>query len=265
MKNNTFKLLLHVIIFIVPTTFTMTACSTITASSKQNFYTEENESIVNLQKTIFLGGGEWIVTGGLGLLEYFMVFGMHYNFVPGHVIGIVDNNEFMKWRNQFADMSVDGWRDPREFHLGAVIDEFNITREQFIRAHEQALFGRSIEEIDNLVTLARSTNVEEIPGEELSATFWRNQFSLSDIDALFSNDIHKLWERFPGSGVFYNGMAFSPEWIVHNMDVAIHEKYIPIEEIENVFERLSSYYEIVAKGQAALHAEIAVFDSLEIE
>jgi len=49
------------------------------------------------------------------------------------------------------------------------------------------------------------------------------------------------------------------------MDVAIHEKHIPIEEIENVFERLSSYYEIVAKGQAALQAEIAVFDSLEIE
>ena len=208
MKNNIFKLLLHVIVVIVPTTFTMTACSTTTASPKPNFYTEENESIINFHNNIFFGGGEWISTGGLGLIEYFMVFGMFYNSVPGYIINIIDYNEFMTWRNQFADMSVDGWRDPREFHLGAVIDEFNITRDQFIRAHEQALFGKSIEEIDTLVTLARSTNVEEIPGEELSATFWRFQFSLSDIDALFSNDVYKLWEAFPGVGVFYNGMAF---------------------------------------------------------
>jgi len=54
------------------------------------------------------------------------------------------------------------------------------------------------------------------------------------IEALFSNDVYKLWAAFPGYGVIQNGRAYSPEWIMNNIEQAMIEEEIPLDYVIDI-------------------------------
>ena len=203
-----------------------------------------NEDPTLLGANVFIGEGEMLRAGDR-FVWYYMVFGFDFNFIPSRIIGLVGNDAFEYWRMQFISESLHGWRDSRDATLRTLIYDFGITKEDFISAQEET-FGMSMYEMDALITHARavypgivqSTEPSTLSDEELLMIFnWRrHRFSLCDIDALFSNDVSKIWAAFPGLGVYHNGNAYSPEWIMQNIDTAINEKQIPLHEISRVFD-----------------------------
>ncbi|MCL1935059.1 MAG: hypothetical protein FWF57_01575, partial [Defluviitaleaceae bacterium] len=159
---------------------------------------------------------------GFEFIDFQAVFGWNFNAVPMFIIDIADQEKYRVWRNEFSDMTIGGHRDPRDFHLLSVIQTFNITKEQFIDAYERAMGNRPIHEINRLVTWARTVDFSTLTfDEDTIAGFWRNQYSLQEIEALYSNDIEQLWAAFPGAGAMINGHVYSPEWIINNIEQAI--------------------------------------------
>jgi len=212
---------------------------------------------------VFFGGGEWYPSGGAILNGYYYVFGFLHTAIPAYVIDIVGWGEFYDWIEQFAHR--DGWRDPRKIHVGTFIEDFNISKEQFISAQEEA-FGLSIDEIDDLVTWARTVNTRMVSDEDrLMATIWREQRSLSDIDTLFSNDVAKLWDAFPGLGVFHNNNAYSPEWLLNNMERSIYGELIQLDEIVRVLDTVTNdiglISEIISTADAILQSATTAYNS----
>jgi hypothetical protein len=230
---------------------------------------EPPKTYEQLHENLFVGGGEWFVTGGDELSWWYVIFGGAFNTFPQYLIdrpvhghtGIVTSEEFNEWIRQFTSGSLNGWRDHRDSNLLTFIRDFNISREDYIQAVERE-FDKTMEEIDALVTSARAMNLLTMDEEEWKISVWRHFTSLSDIDALYSNDVRKLWESFPGEGVMQNGIAYSPEWIMHNVERAINEEQIHFEEILRIVDRASWHYELqqVTIEAVSTIQEIAVVD-----
>ena len=201
-----------------------------------------DENIILLREKMFMGEGEMIRTGDDELDWYYIVFGGHgFNTIPMYVIDIAGHEAFADWRKQFTSQSIDGWRNPREANLRSFIDDLHITKEDIINTVE-LLYGMAIAEIDKLVTWARTIDIPAAPNDiAVKASFWMHQCSLSDIEALFSNDVYEVWAAYPGSGVIQDGKAYSPEWIMHNVDRAVREEQIPVADIIRIADRASRH------------------------
>ena len=175
--------------------------------------------------------------------NYHRVFSGRLHNIPGFFVRVVDREVSSKWINQFDSMG--GLRNGREAHLLTYIEELSLTREDTIRAME-INFDRTRYEIEALINWSRYGIYSPLLGNtnEIIVAIWRSLFSISDLDALFSNEIYQIWEHFGGNGVLHNGMAFSPEWIVNNIEKALVEKEIPVEEVIRVLEYAYNTYAI---------------------
>ena len=201
---------------------------------------EPPKTFEQLHENLFYGVGEWVSYGGDEWVSWSAIFGGEINSFPSHLItwgsqrhtGIITSGEFNEWIRQFTSGSLDGWRDHRDSNLLTFINDFNISQEDYIRTLE-AESGRSMAEIDAVIAWARAEDTHPLAKNDdgLYADVWRHRMSSSDIAALFSNDVNRLWERFPGSGAMQNGKAYSPEWIMQNVEKAIVEEEIPLEDI----------------------------------
>ena len=206
-----------------------------------------------LRENTFIGGGEEIdigtgSAGGEGMEWYRSVFG----FLPSGIDA--------RFSDIVGDRALDQWaalpRDRRVPMLIAFIEYFNITMEDMIRAQEVA-FGRTVDEIEALISWARYGEDTGLTDPVLERFWERLVFSLSDFEALFSGDVHQLWDAFPGYGVVYNGRAYTPEWILNNIETAVVEEQIPLHEIERIInraERFSELDDVVANAKAFLDA-----------
>jgi len=203
-------------------------------NSSATLLTYEDQTL--LRRSIFIGEGPWIVLGGDGLSWYYNVFGEDFYFMPMHIVNLIDSQQFSDWVSQF-EWYESGLRDGREWGLRAAIQEFNISMEAIIAAIEE-VFDLPMSEIDYLVTWART--VEMPPAvwndEAWEARRWRSHKSLSDIEALFSNDVNVIWAAFPGFGVLHNNRAYSPEWILNNTERAIYGELIHLSDIQLVID-----------------------------
>jgi len=193
---------------------------------------------------ILKGEGDFVVLGGDGLSWYFRVFGLDFYFIPSYVIGIVGGSSFDDWTEEFAVISSYGQRDPREANLRTFIEDFAISKDALITAQENAL-NMSMEEIDTLVTWARKAKMPPAvwDDEARKAFRWREGiFSLSDIQALFSNDVNEIWDAFPGYGILHNNRAYSPEWIFQNIERAVYGELLSLYDLEDVIDAATNYF-----------------------
>jgi len=218
-------------------------------------------SISSLQDYMFMGGGEWFSLGGDALMEWYYAFGGGFYSIPGHIIDYAIGFEaFGAWTQEFAGVSINGWRDPRDAHMVTLIEDFNLSVEDYIAALETEL-ELPMAKIDELVTWARSVYIPTASDTDaLEASFWMHQRSRSDIEALFSNNVYKLWYAFPGEGVVQNGRAYTPEWILHNIESAISEEQIPLDDIVRILDIASLHYdlqEVTARAEAVFQSEMA--------
>jgi len=169
--------------------------------------------------------------GGAGLAWYHVAFGdRFFQGIPTHILNIVEN-----------DVAVDTWLMERrwtsnDLQIGdrimllAFIEDFNLTAGDLIHALE-ANFNRPMSEIDALVNWARYGIDPGFSTAGPSERVWERIYSLSDIEAFFSGDVNRLWEIDPGYGVVQNNRAFSPSWIITNVERAVLEEQIPESEV----------------------------------
>ena len=205
--------------------------------------TISRESLDALREVMFVGVGEGevIPTGGMEFEWYHAIFDTQLNGICGRYINYVGIVTFRQWR--------DLPRDGRLPFLLEVIEYFNLSMEDMIRVQRNP-FG-SQDELDEQIYWARS---DEGIGD-LNRPIWINLFTSSDFEALFSGDVYRLWEAFPGFGVVQNGRAYSPEWILNNIKRAVHEEQIPLGEIWrilNMAEDFPQLDDVVANAQAFL-------------
>ena len=190
--------------------------------------------------------------------NYHRIFAHRLHNIPGFLGRLTDRERSSEWFNQFDSMG--GSRNGREAHLLTYIEETGLTKEDMIRSME-INFDRTIYKIDALINWSRYGIYSPLIGDtdEIIVALWRNSFSLARLDALFSNDIYQIWEHFGGNGVLHNGMAFSPEWIVNNIEKALVEKQIPVEEVLRVLEYAYNAYAIYSTELTEILTE-AVYD-----
>lgn len=211
-----------------------------------------NITIPPLEGSAFVGVGKGVGEDGDTFDWYHMPFGFNMHNIPFYFIDIIDSEAFREWISQFGHTDW-GYRDFREGNLRVLFEHFEVTKQDVINALE-SFYEMPMHELDALVRWGRygvHTTREEIS----NAQFWAITYSQSDIDALFSNDISKLWAAFPGAGVLHNGNVYSPEWILNNISRAVLDEQIPLEEIERIFEIASNFHilsgEMMAEFQTA--------------
>ena len=195
---------------------------------------------IPLSERIFFGEGD-MFSFEYNMNWYYNVFFDYQIFagIPSHFIRVVEDDKGWDWFDQFPTLG--GERDEREFNLITFVNEVGITPEKMVLVQEE-IFGRPMSEIDTLVTWVRNADFETLTDDEKNVyIFWQYRLSLSEIEALFSNDIYVIWDSFPGHGILYNGRAYSPEWIIQNMYEAIWEHKLPFNEISRVLERVSNF------------------------
>ena len=87
---------------------------------------------------------------------------------------------------------------------------------------------------------------------------WAERFSLSDIQALFSNDVNVIWTAFPGHGILHNNNAYSPEWLFANIERAVYGELIPLHDLERVIDTAENHFgfinEITAEATTTIQA-----------
>jgi len=214
-----------------------------------------NIDLISLDDYIFIGGETIVNHGGDAMNWYIRPFGFDFHAIPGIYSRLVGHDVFMEWVTQpyFTDTN---WRS---LTMRVFVDYFNISQRDLIVALENVL-EMSMDEIDERVNWARElAESDDIPYQYQRDVFrWSaHRFSLSDFDAIYSNDIEVIWNAFPGYGVFNNGRVYSPEWIVHNMERAIYEEQIPLDEIARVLDSVS--------GSGIMFEELlAAFDSFNV-
>ena len=216
-------------------------------------------NLASLRDNMFIGGGEWYSLGGDALMGWYYAFGGGFYSIHGYIIVYaLESGAFSAWTQEFAGVSLYGTRDPREAHMVTLIEDFGLTMEDYIAALETE-FNMSMEEIDALVVWARTVDIPTAPLEvALEASFWVHQRSLCDIEALFSGNVYKLQAAFPGTGVVRNGRAYTPEWIMHNIERAVIEEQIPFYEIERLFELTSIFTHL----EEIMHAAYMTFQEV---
>ena len=206
-----------------------------------------------------------MVYGGPDVNWYYAIFDhQRTSAIPGHIAYTVGSEKLHEWADQFRRHWNDGWRDDRA-DLITFIADLSISKEDFITSQEWAFYGgfRPREEIEALIHWGRYVNANwenyrhyhysktvDVPMPNgriiadvmISSSFmWMWQHSISEIEALVSGCVYKLWEAFPGYGVVQNGRGYSPEWILNNISRAINEEQIPLEEIQRILDRAAHY------------------------
>lgn len=206
-----------------------------------------DEKRTSLRENLFMGEGEGIHGSGDELRWYRQIFGLGFSGISSGFVDIVGDDAFNEWTRQFTGHSPYGWRDSREANFRTFIEDFDITKRDLIISMESS-FGMPMYELDALINWARYDNCPD-------SDHWAMRHSLSDIEALFSDCVYQLWEAFPGSGIVHNGRAYSPEWILNNVESAINEENIPLEDIERLIHRAYLHGSVLA--EVATNAEIA--------
>jgi len=168
---------------------------------------------------------------------YHQIFSWRIFNIPSMFGRLLSQEEFDAWLYEFDTRG--GSRNWREFSLITFIEDFNFTREDIIKAQEET-FGKPMEEIDELINWARN-GTHTMREQQNEAQLWEIRYSFSDIEALFSNDVYKLWAAFPGYGVMRNGRAYSPEWIMNNIEEAMIDEQIPLEYIIDIMNASNAY------------------------
>ena len=257
MKKNRLKIsILYALILITTFSLVLVSCD---ESEIIEMYANVDDD-TPLRDRLFMGGDAVIEGGGDELSWYRAIFGDRADGISGYYIDIIGDERFEEWLRQFTNHDADGWRNERT-DLITFIEDFNISKEKLVRAQEIA-FGMSANEIEYLINWGRydssNTALEKTDimfGDD--PHFWAARHSLSDIEALVSGDVYKLWEAFPGRGIFHNGRAYSPEWIMNNISRAVNEEQIPLQEIERIIataSRFSSLNEVTAMAQTEFSA-----------
>ena len=221
-------------------------------ASSETFLTSQDQIL--LRQNIFAGEGSMSLAGGDGGIWFYWVFGFDYNFIPSHIIlDIVGADSFSRWREEFYPH---GSRNIREVTLRTLLEDFGITMEELIRVHERT-YGLPMAEIDSLVRRARNIDTSTLSDDEAwELAKWEvHVLTSADIEALFSNDVSKIWASFPGYGIYYNGRAYSPEWILHNIERAVLEEQLPIDEIERVI-NFAAHHHLLTEVVSAAKAEL---------
>ena len=203
------------------------------------------------RESLFLGEGAGPAVGGDELVWYFSVFDMRADSIHDYIMDIAGREAWDRWRAQFAGRG--GTRNRRELTLISFIEDHNITKEDIISAQELT-FNRPREEIEELSSWARY-GIPPTITEPCSGGIWRVVYSLSEIEALFSGNVHQLMEAFPGHGVVQNNRGYSPEWILNNIERAVLEEQIPMEDIWRIINRAEPFEQldaVVAQAKAIL-------------
>ena len=223
-------------------------------SNNQDRYTSENF----IDEYIFTLPRKDTDLQGIEFIYYWWGLGFNFHSIPTFISDLVNQEEYWDWKNQFYNVSINGHKDPSGLNLLSVIQTFNISKEDFIAAYEKAVGNIPIDEIDRLVIWARTVDTSKLDANDIQnrreAGFWRHQYSLQGIEALYSNDIEQLWAAFPGAGAMINGRVYSPEWIINNMEQAIVEERIPVPDILDVMQFTSHFYELEDTNRMALSA-----------
>ena len=214
-----------------------------------------------LSDYIFIGSGAWVGDGGGDELAwYFDMWGFGASGISTHIMDIVGMDAFYDWKHQFARPGNTGWRNRREANLVSFINDLGITVQDLIRAQE-SLYGKPMHEIEALINWARYGDHSNADAHERSvASFWAWSYSLSDMEALVSNNVTAIWAAFPGAGIYNNGRAYSPEWVLNNMEAAVLQEQLPPAEIVRILELASHYQcldDIRYEAEIAFHAAMA--------
>ena len=111
-----------------------------------------------------------------------------YGGVGGHFISLVDENEYNDWLNSFDCVNPQGTRDGDEYNIYTFIKEFNISKEDFIKANESFVY--TDEEIDLLFNsdeeyvLDRIVNPYAVRiGHKIYTPFWLATHTADDYRA----------------------------------------------------------------------------------
>lgn len=111
-----------------------------------------------------------------------------YGGVGGHFISLVDEKEFKEWSNTFDHINPQGTRDGYEYNIYNFIKEFNISKEDFIKANESFVY--TDEEIDLLFNpdeeyvLDRIVNPYAVRiGHKIYTPFWLATHTADDYRA----------------------------------------------------------------------------------
>jgi len=229
---NTFSIFLTVIIFVINfNALSVLAESNIIGDEEANIWESEDVFIEDNTKNT-------TQMPHLDLEWYHQIFSWRLFNIPGTIRSEISNSDFMSWVNETDPIT--GSINWRNMNILTFINDFSMTKEDFIRSQE-IFFNMNRYEIEDKINWARY-GVQTTREEMQQARVWGNDFSFSDIDALFSNDISKLWAAFPGDGVYNNGKVYSREWIMNNIETAIIDERIPLNYIIETIE-LSSNYE----------------------
>ena len=187
------------------------------------------ESSMVFRANLFIGEGATIGHGET-FEWYTSIFNPWFYGLPISFADMVGLTAWTEWWSQFSYTN-DGSpaRNIREATKRSFIEDFELTKQDLITNIENSS-GMSIQEIEEHIIYLRKTL-----GEDSQTYLSALSVSLTSIYALFSNDVYAMNQAFPGGyGIVYNGMAFSPEWVLQNIEKAVYEKQLPIEEILRV-------------------------------
>jgi len=220
-----------------------------------------------LGDVIFFGDGRSYSLDGYWLgdvWDYDLAFALSFSGVCGSYMDYIGGQDiFREWTDQFVFHG--GERDSNEANFRTFADDFGLTVDDFIWIHEQAN-GMSIAESDELILWAREIfEIDSFAVDENGnrADSWDHRMTSAEIRARLSDCIYEVWEHFPGHGVIQNGHIYTPAWIIQNIDLAILEKGIPIEEITRILEWLSDFPQMTMEVELALEELETAQDVLE--
>ncbi|MCL2357056.1 MAG: hypothetical protein FWC70_07850 [Defluviitaleaceae bacterium] len=201
-------------------------------------------------------GDEVIVTasggqqerGGGDLLWFYYIFGEGlHSFGSPFSTGLIERDVLWEWTNARSWLiNSPDWMEVIERPvLIALIEDFNITKQALIYANEQE-HEMSMAELDYRIYNARNGILTpEVEGRG-GLGYWRYLLSSSDINALFSGDVYALWNAFPGFGIFLDGNAYSPAWVLQNLDIVLSRGDEFFEEIALILEMAAFYPDLDA-------------------
>ena len=219
-------------------------------------------------------------------LDFMILFGWDFHTFQSFVMDLAGYERWSEWTNQFKPHP-NGSRHIHEFNLKNFVIDFNLTPQKIIEAQEISR-NLSMADIDKRKLRAividdfireRPIGSVMLPARELGYAYipilgivtieeldergsWINALSSQDIHALFSNCVTTLWQHFPGYGIYQSGRAYSPEWLLNNIERAIYGEALPLEELNRVMGLASGFsvlYDIVHYASVEVNrAEVAL-------
>lgn len=240
-----------------------------------NYLLSENKQTESslLQERIFVGqrrlnANSNLDFGGDGEVWYTRALGWKFYSLTDRHVELAGTDLENSW--ELVNMWIDTLRDANGIPWGTIrdfIDYFDLVVDDFI-AVEEAVHGMPMSEADKIILWAREIAaipfVENYIDEDGNNAFdWRFWPTSAEIRALFSDNVYEIWESHPGYGVVRNGNIYSPEWIVQNLEQAILEEGIPIDDIERILTRAIEHPALQMEVELAMVELISVMSILE--